>query len=347
MADEPLARRAVSTAEPRAALPSYADIVGEQAVVAEAGPIPKPRWPFIALIALGVLLFAVPVVTGMFTRAAGGQQLLTEFRPFVSSEMITKFHGYLDTVDAARSDVQATQAVAGGRYERLDSFVAQYPSIKQEMNSLLDAVNGQVGNYQKLRAVGPFDVLPFLLALPGLVLVGAGVWGLRRTRNGERSLGARVLAVLAAAALIAVPFADGLFSRAPAGAQLIDAFTPIMNHERVAAVQRHFVVLVAAEGELDTQFLGDLRQHDPVRAVPGVDAFVAQWQPMTADFASLIGVMADNVDNFDRVVALDRITAPLGFRAFDYFGWFFLVPGVLAAAAAIDSKGIVRWPKKR
>lgn len=82
-----------------------------------------------------------------------------------------------------------------------------------------------------------------------------------------------------------------------------------MTHERVAAVQRHFVVLVAAEGELDTQFLEDLRHRDPARAVPGIDAFVSQWQPMTADFASLIGVMADNVDNFDRVVALDRITA--------------------------------------
>lgn len=331
----------------QSALPSYADVVGEEAVVAEAGPAPRPRWPFVALIVLGVLLFVLPVVTGMFTRAAGGQQMLTEFRPFVSSEVLAKFRDYLDTVDAARADVQATQSVAGGHYERLDVFVAQYPSIRQDMNGLLDAVGGQVSNYGQLRAVGPFDVLPFLLAVPGLVLLGAGVWGLRRTRNGEKALGARILAVLAAAALIAVPFADGLFSRAPAGAELIDAFTPIMTHERVAAVQRHFVVLVAAEGELDTQFLGDLRQRDPARAVPGIDAFVSQWQPMTADFASLIGVMADNVDNFGRVVALDRITAPLGFRSFDYFGWFFLVPGVLAAAAAIDVKGAARWPRKR
>ncbi len=331
----------------QSALPSYADIVGEEAVVAEAGPAPGPRWPFVALIVLGVLLFVSPVVTGMFTRAAGGQQMLTEFRPFVSSEVLAKFRGYLDTVDAARTDVQATQSVAGGRYERMDVFVAQYPSIRQDMNGLLDAVDGQVNNYGQLRAVGPFDVLPFLLAVPGLVLLGAGVWGLRRTRDGENVFGARILAVIAAAVLVAVPCADGLFSRAPAGAQLIDAFTPIMTHERVAAVQRHFVVLVAAEGELDTQFLGDLRQHDPARAVPGIDAFVSQWQPMTADFASLIGVMADNVDNFGRVVALDRITAPIGFRSFDYFGWFFLVPGVLAAAAAIDVKGAARWPRKR
>ncbi|TDZ46380.1 hypothetical protein [Mycobacteroides franklinii] len=349
MADEPLARRGLGADDGPAgiALPSYADVVGEEAVVAEAGPAPKPRWPFIALIALGVLLFVLPVITGMFTRAAGGQQLLTEFRPFVSSEVLVKFRGYLDTVDAARADVQATQVAAGGRYERLDSFVTQYPSIRQDMNALLDAVDGQVRNYEQLRAVGPFDVLPFLLAVPGLVLVGAGVWGLRRTREGEKAFGARALAVLAAAVLIAVPFADGLFSRAPAGAQLIDAFTPIMTHERVAAVQQHFVVLVAAEGELDTQFLGDLRRHDPARAVPGIDAFVSQWQPMTADFASLIGVMADNVDNFGRVVALDRITAPLGFRSFDYFGWFFLVPGVLAAVVALDAKGVLRWPNTK
>ncbi|AMT69737.1 hypothetical protein [Mycobacteroides immunogenum] len=348
MGAEALARGADSQpAGPTPALPTYADIVGEQAVAAEAGPVPKARWPFIVLIVFGVLLFALPVLTGMFTRAAGGQQLLTEFRPFVSAEVLAKFRGYLDTVDAARTDVQATRATAGGHYERLDSFVTQYPSIRNDMNGLLDAVGGQVHNYEQLRAVGPFDVLPFLLAVPGLVLIGAGVWGLRRTRDNEKALGARILAVLAAAVLIVVPFADGLFTRAPAGAQLIDAFTPIMTHERVAAVQQHFVVLVAAEGELDTQFLGDLRRQDPARAVPGIDAFVSQWQPMTADFASLIGVMADNVDNFGRVVALDRITAPFGFRSFNYFGWFFLVPGVLAAVVALDSKGVLRWPNTK
>ncbi|AMU29861.1 hypothetical protein [Mycobacteroides abscessus] len=348
MGAEALARGATpEPADTPPALPTYAAIVGERAVVAEAGPAPRPRWPFLVLIMLGVLLLALPVLTGMFTRAAGGQQLLTEFHPFVSTEVLAKFRGYLDTVDAARADVQATQGIAGGRYERLDSFVTQYPSIRRDMSDLLTAVDGQVRNYEQLRAVGPFDVLPFLLAVPGLILIAAGVWGLRRTRDGEKTAGARILALLAATVLIAVPFADGLFSRAPAGAQLIDAFTPIMTHERVAAVQRHFVVLVAAEGELDTQFLEDLRHRDPARAVPGIDAFVSQWQPMTADFASLIGVMADNVDNFDRVVALDRITAPLGLRSFNYFGWFFLVPGVLAAAVALDSKGLLRWPNKK
>lgn len=64
-------------------------------MVAEAGPAPRPRWPFLVLIVLGVLLFALPVLTGMFTRAAGGQQLLTEFHPFVSTEVLAKFHGYL------------------------------------------------------------------------------------------------------------------------------------------------------------------------------------------------------------------------------------------------------------
>lgn len=248
MGAEALARGATpEPADTPPALPTYAAIVGERAVVAEAGPAPRPRWPFLVLIMLGVLLLALPVLTGMFTRAAGGQQLLTEFHPFVSTEVLAKFRGYLDTVDAARADVQATQGIAGGRYERLDSFVTQYPSIRRDMSDLLTAVDGQVRNYEQLRAVGPFDVLPFLLAVPGLILIAAGVWGLRRTRDGEKTAGARILALLAATVLIAVPFADGLFSRAPAGAQLIDAFTPIMTHERVAAVQRHFVVLVAAE----------------------------------------------------------------------------------------------------
>lgn len=42
------------------------------------------------------------------------------------------------------------------------------------MSDLLTAVDGQVRNYEQLRAVGPFDVLPFLLAVPGLILIAAG-----------------------------------------------------------------------------------------------------------------------------------------------------------------------------
>lgn len=330
-----------------AALPSYTDIVGVQ----EDNPDePRgsvaPRWRYLGLIAVGVLLFAVPVVTGMFTRAAGGQQLLREFEPFVSAQAVDKFRGYLDTVDRARADVLQTHEAAGGQYAQLDSFVTQYPSIKHDLTGLLDAVAGQTDNYRQLRAIGAFDALPFLLAVPGLALIALGAWGLRRAGNGQSTAAPRVFAVAVAALLIAVPFADGLWTRAPAGTRLVDAFTPLLTHDQVSAVQRHFVVLVAAEGELDTRFLGDLRRNAPAVAVPGVDAFVAQWQPMTADFASLIGAMADNIDNFGRVVALDRLTAPLGFRAFDYFGWFFVVPGLVIAALSIDPKGVIRWRAK-
>lgn len=338
------------------ALPAYADFVDTDGVFDETVVAPRSRWPFVVLIVLGGLLFALPVGTGMFTRAAGGQEMLTAFAPFMSQDprdsrnsedTLARFRGYLHTVDTARTAVQAHRAQAGGQYQHLDAFVGQWPSIRNDLDNLLNTVAGQAGNYQRLRGIGAFDVLPFLLAVPGLVLVGAGVSGLRRVRAGTTATAPRVLAALAALTLVAVPFTDGLFARAPAGAELIDAFAPVMTHQRVASVQQHFVVLVSAEGELDAQFLVDLRTRDPHASVPGIDAFIAQWQPMTADFASLIGVMADNMDNFSRVVALDRLTAALGFRTFDYIGWFYLIPGALALALALDPKGIATWATHR
>lgn len=52
-----------SSAPPSSALPAYSEFVS---TIERAPERVAARWPFVALIVLGVLLVAAPLITGMF-----------------------------------------------------------------------------------------------------------------------------------------------------------------------------------------------------------------------------------------------------------------------------------------
>ena len=58
-------------------------------------------------------------------------------------------------------------------------------------------------------------------------------------------------------------------------------------------------------------------------------AFSDDWQAIVADFAPMIGVMSDNVENFEAVDALPD---------FPLFPWFFVIPGVLLVVLAVIAR---------
>ena len=146
-------------------------------------------------------------------------------------------------------------------------------------------------------------------------------------------------AALAVAWLLVVPFAFGIFAKAPSGTPLLQDFSTIMTQDRVRQVQGYFVTLAGGQGELNSRFTKAVLGADPGADVGAIAELERRWQPMTSQFAGLIGVLNDNVDNYTAVSELNDSTAALGFSAFDRFGWFFLLPGlaglgVLAAEPA-------------
>src|SRR5206468_2077064 len=113
-----------------------------------------------------------------------------------------------------------------------------------------DTIDARRGDYGRLAGLPPFGALPWLLALAGVILTGAGIFGFRRASAGYVAPVWRSVAVLAGLGLVAVPIVGGLFGAAGAGQPVIDGFRPILTHAEVRKVQGYFVTLVAADGEL-------------------------------------------------------------------------------------------------
>ncbi|MGV9409442.1 hypothetical protein ACWDOP_05965 [Nocardia sp. NPDC003693] len=323
----------MTAAPPSTGLPAYADYVSH---VESAPPRAGSRLPFLALIALGALLVTVPLVTGMFPRAVKGEAMIAAFEPHMSPDSLGNYRTDLRVLGEARANLLALRAAGQepGRFPLIDTFVRDYPAIESDLTGMVDRIEANRDNYRKLSDTTPFGALPWLLALPGLVLIGAGGFGLRGVAQGRRGLGWYGVAALAGAGLLLVPATGGLFQAAPAAQPLIEDFRPILTHERVRAVQGYFVTIVGADGELNSRYSGALAAAHPDADRAGIAALEARWQPMTARFASLVGVLNDNVENFDAVAALDDSTAPLGVTAFRVLGWGFAVPGALALAGA-------------
>ncbi|MFE6857232.1 hypothetical protein [Nocardia sp. NPDC057668] len=321
----------MTAAPPSTGLPAYADYVSHiESAPRRAGS----RWPFIALIVLGALLVLAPLLTGMFPRAIKGEAMIEAFRPHMDPVSLRDYREDLRVLDDARTNLLTLRANGQqpGQFPLIDKFVRDYPAIQTDLTGMVDRIDANQENYRKLSGTTSFGALPWLLALPGLALVAAGGFGLRAAANGRRGPGWYGVAALAGLGLLLVPATGGLFQAAPAAQPLIDDFRPILTTDQVRTVQGYFVTIVGADGELNSRYSGALTAAHPGAERAGITALETRWQPMTARFASLVGVLNDNVENFDAVAALDDSTRPLGVTAFRVLGWGFVIPGALALA---------------
>ncbi|GAB17978.1 hypothetical protein GOEFS_044_00140 [Gordonia effusa NBRC 100432] len=296
----------------------------------------RRRWPFIASIALGLVLVLAPIVGGFFYPAAQAQAMITDFAPYTKSTTLQQFRSDLATLESVRGGVvtiDRSTRIDSADYTQLHKFVEQYPAIHADMSSMIDQIDSARGDYDNLAAIRSIAGVPFIPVGAGLVFIGLGIWGLRRgRRSGTRRVGAAIIAV--AVVLGASPFLTGLVSNANSGGPLLKSLGPIMTTEKVREVQGYFVVLVGAVGDIDSKYLPAVRASStaPAAAVAQVSGLNQRWQPMSSDFAGLIGVMNDNIKNFDGVAALDNRTRSLGFGSFAALPWLLLAAGLIGLA---------------
>jgi len=121
------------------------------------------------------------------------------------------------------------------------------------------------------------------------------------------------------------PAAFQMFSRAPAGGEMIDDFKPHMTAEQIDTFQSDLVTIGAARGEASTVLAAGA---DGPTAHPAVAAFVDEWPAIDEDMGSMLATMDDNIDNYLGVAALPP---------FALFPWFFVIPGVLIAGVGMWS----------
>jgi len=293
-----------------------------------------------AVLAIGVGLLLAPAVFQMFSRAPDGEVMIDEFRPFMTRRKVAEFRGFLRTIDRAehraRAELDPTAAANLGVDPRayrqqltfLADFERQWSGINADMTDMLDRMERNLDNYAGVDALPPFSLFPWFFVVPGIVLAGGAAFAIVQGRRGHAARGAVVLLVVVGVGLVAAPFIFQMFGRAPGGGDMIDDFRSLMTREKVTTVQGYFIIIGNGEAQLRNDALP--AANVPAGTVPEVERFSADWPRINSELSPMVGVMADNVENFGSVDALPP---------FVLFPWFFVIPGVLVVVLGL---GVLR-----
>jgi len=296
---------------------------------------PPRRWALIVCAAIGLGLIAAPVVFQMFDRAPQGATMLKAFKPFMTEQRLTGFQNEIAQIDAAvhetntavqtRLAAHGSSAVSGGSYS---DFAKQWPQIHSTMSDLLTKVHANLPNYQAVAALPSFTLFPWFFVIPGAFVLIAAVLALRSPTSARP---AQVVLAVLGIGLILAPVAFQMFSRAPKGGKMMDAFTTIETTQNVAKIQGYFGTMAAGQGALRLDVVPALEHtgltaSDIARTYPAVATLDGNWVHILNDMTPMIGAMSDSVTHYQAIKALPP---------FPLFPWFFVIPGLLVAGLAL------------
>ena len=157
----------------------------------------KGRVGVVAVVVLGVLLVAAPLVLSLLDKAQGADDLNAALKPVYHAEMVTGAAGAVEVIGAMGNQmgeqmIPGLGAMLGMDEAAVQAFLAQgFPAIAAAMQSLPEAIGrftGMVGafsdnldNYDTLRPVAFVPIVWTLIAAGGALIVLGG-FGLVRRR---------------------------------------------------------------------------------------------------------------------------------------------------------------------
>lgn len=137
-----------------------------------------------------------------------------------------------------------------------------------------------------------------------------------------------VVILLVGLALIVAPFIYQMFDRAPAGADMMEDFEPVLTRENVTRFQGHMETFGGIQTDMEAMMPALAQQlgmtQDQLnewlgQQFPALAEGMQQMDIMGEDFNTVITVMDNNVENFQKANELPMRTMP----------WFFVVAGVI------------------
>lgn len=142
-----------------------------------------------------------------------------------------------------------------------------------------------------------------------------------------------IIILLVGIALIVTPFAYKMFDRAPAGADMMADFEPVLTRPNVTTFQGHMETFAAIQADMQqmipafAQAMGmteeQLNQMIQ-QQFPGLAEGMQQMDKMGEDFNMVITVMDNNVENFQKANELPMRNMP----------WFFIIAGAIIVVLA-------------
>ncbi|HUW04475.1 MAG TPA: hypothetical protein VMW08_19145 [Acidimicrobiales bacterium] len=156
-----------------------------------------------------------------------------------------------------------------------------------------------------------------------------------RTRRQGRARALIAIAVIGFA-LAAAPAVFQMFSRAPAGGDMIDDFDRYMTVAEIEQFRGYLDLIDAADAEVTDSVVPALLETGAVEdgtTFGSIESLHTQWPDIDADMTDLLDTMNSNLGNFDSVASLPP---------FALFPWFFFLPGLIVGIAALVTLAMVR-----
>lgn len=140
-----------------------------------------------------------------------------------------------------------------------------------------------------------------------------------------------VLVLLIGVLLVVAPFAYKMFDRAPAGAEMMKDFEPVMTQANVDKFNGYMQGFAGMQEDINNMMPAleqmGMTQEQFGAQYPKLAAGIGQMDVMGKDFQTVVTVMDNNIENYDKANKLPMKTMP----------WFFVIPGaVLIVLAAIQ-----------
>jgi flagellar motor component MotA len=317
--------------------------------------IMSKRLPALGVLAIGVIVILVVVITSLFPISMAFEEVTDGLRPIMTQEVI----------DTAKDDVAAlggvydefnndiAPAVAGAlemSSDELGEFIGtNFPAVADgvaalpEIGSLLDDVVGlldeQRSNFEQGDAIPlsflPVPVVPFLVVVVGVAAILIGIIMLDEGRR------AWIAALVLGLVVIAVVFGFGLMSKASATDDLNDALKPVYTQETVDAAGNALGVVGAMGEQLTTEMvpaladtlgMDDAAMGEFLGQFPTTSTVLENFDDVLGRFVALATPLAEQLDNYETVKPI--VLSPIVLAV--------LVAGLLLIACAIWSYLVTR-----
>ena len=316
-------------------------------------------WPLFAVGAVGAALLLFPLATGMFAKAPKGAAMVSAFAPYMQQQRLDGYrHDFNQVKDYAEElQTKAPAALLPGvtdaeqrRKEFLERspeaalFLAQWPAVNKTLGGMLGTIQANRGNYDAVAALPSFRLFPWFFLIPGLLLMALALGGLLFARRRPRSwVPLRRAAIAIGVGLCLAPIVFQMFTRAPQGAAMVSAFKTVETRKLVQEVQGDFGTIAVGQGAIAAELYPALEARglsakEIVKRLPATDNLNQHWIEILNDLTPMIGVMSDNVVNYQAVVAMPP---------FGIFPWLFVLAGLTALAFALAAGQVVSSAGRR
>jgi hypothetical protein len=295
------------------------------------------RWPLLLVLAVAGVLIAIPFATHMFDRAPKGATMVSDFEPYMRAERLDGFQRDVRQVDEYAQELRGKAPALLGRetftqrYPQTALFSQQWPDVNRTFTRLLGTIQANRTNYEAAAALPSFRLFPWFFVVPGALLALLALAAL--LAGGDARIPLRRATIALGIGLLLAPAVFQMFDRAPKGAEMVSAFKTIETRATVQKLQGDFGTIAVGQGAIKTDLVPALRatgmsDADIKRELPAAARLKDRWVEILNNITPMIGVMSDNVGNYQAVAALP---------SFSLFIWLFAVPGVLVIGLALLS----------